>query len=89
MPHPPSRIEDETTQLVEATIELLWAHRHDVLNGRVASDRAHAYVGLVKSACEALPLSAKDLARLSAVCEATHLAAASASAAASVSECEV
>jgi hypothetical protein len=69
-----SRVEDQTTKLVEATVELLWAHRNDVINGKVTSEQARAYVALVKSACEALPMSENDLAGLSAACEATNLA---------------
>lgn len=69
-----SSIENETSELVEATVKLLWAHRDDVANGKVASVHARVYLALVKSACEALPASEKDLACLSAVCEATNVA---------------
>jgi hypothetical protein len=73
-----SRVEDQTTKLLEATVELLWAHRNDVIDGKVASGQARVYVALVKSACETLPMSEKDLACLSAACEATNLAIAAA-----------
>ncbi len=66
--------EDETAKLVEATVELLRAHRNDVMNGKAAADQARVYVELVKSACEALPVSEKDLAYLNAACDATSLA---------------
>jgi hypothetical protein len=69
-----SWVADQTTKLLEATVELLWAHRNDVINGKVASGQARVYVALVKSACESLPVSEKDLTRLSAACEATNLA---------------
>ncbi|SDG18994.1 hypothetical protein SAMN05216466_102415 [Paraburkholderia phenazinium] len=74
MPNNLSSIEEQTSELVEATVKLLWAHRDDVANGKVASDSARVYLALVKGACEALPASEKDLARLSAVCEATNVA---------------
>jgi hypothetical protein len=55
MPNNLSSIEEQTSELVEATVKLLWAHRDDVANGKVASDSARVYLALVKGACEALP----------------------------------
>jgi hypothetical protein len=69
-----SNLDDPTSKLVDATVNLLLAHRADVANGKVASSLARVYLALVKNACEALPASEQDLARLNAVCEATSLA---------------
>jgi len=69
-----SRVDDRVTHLVDATVELLWAHRNDVIDGKVAAGQAQLYAALVKSACEALPVSQRDMARLYAVYEEIRLA---------------
>jgi len=69
-----SSIEDQTSNLIEATAKLLWAHRDDVINGKVDVGQARVYVALVTRACEALPASAADLECLRAACEAVNLA---------------